>query len=136
MRRLFQKLTEEFELPTEKKFKALSYGMKMKFARGHRPFPRCRPFDSGRTAIAGLDPDLPHRARLTDWPAAHGGRTEIGPVFNSYHHRPGKDRRLTSPFIRDGEIVFTAAKDELLENWAVSQKPGEIASTSAAVRRA
>ena len=114
--RLFQKLMEEFDLPLKKKFKTLSHGMKMKFA-----LAIAMSHDADLLILdeptAGLDPVF--RIELLDRLAALMENERKSVLFST--HITTDLERIADyiTFIKDGEIVFTAAKDEILENWAV-----------------
>jgi ABC-2 type transport system ATP-binding protein len=122
-RELFLRLLRDFDLPPQKKLAKLSRGMKMKFA---------------------LATALSHKADLLilDEPT-----TGLDPVFrrdllarlSAFIQDEGKavlfSTHLTADleriadfitFIRDGEIVFSASKDEILGAWAVVKGGPEI----------
>jgi len=114
--RLFARLLDEFDLPPKKRFVKLSRGMKMKFA----------------LAVA-----LSHKADLLILDEPTSG---LDPVFrrdllgrlSAFIQDEGKavlfSTHITSDleriadfitFIREGEVVFSAPKDEILGAWAV-----------------
>jgi len=120
---LFLRLLGEFDLPPKKRFAKLSRGMKMKFA----------------LAVA-----LSHKADLLILDEPTSG---LDPVFrrvllarlSAFIQDEGKavlfSTHLTADleriadfitFVRDGEIVFSAPKDEILDSWAVVKGGPEI----------
>ncbi len=119
----FQNLCREFGLPPGKRFSRLSRGTKMKFA----------------LAVA-----LSHRADLLILDEPTSG---LDPVFRrellvkllAFIQDEGKavlfSTHVTSDlervadyitFIKDGQIAFSARKDEILENWAVVRGGPEV----------
>jgi ABC-2 type transport system ATP-binding protein len=114
--RIFHRLMDEFKLPLRKRFSKLSRGMKMKFA----------------LALA-----LSHRADLLILDEPTSGldpvfRRELLAKLSGFIQEEGKtvlfSTHITSDleriadfitFIHQGGIVFSAPKDEILENWAV-----------------
>jgi ABC-2 type transport system ATP-binding protein len=113
---LFFRLMQEFDLPVGRRFSRLSRGMKMKFA----------------LALA-----LSHRADLLILDEPTSGldpvfRRELLSRLSTFIQDEGKSvlfsTHITSDleriadfitFIRDGEIVFSSPRDEILEIWAV-----------------
>lgn len=113
---LFRRLAVEFELPLGKSFKALSRGMKMKFA---------------------LAAALSHKADLLILDEPTSGldpvfRRELLKKLSAFIQDEGKSvlfsTHITSDleriadfitFIRNGEIVFSSPRDEILGTWAV-----------------
>ena len=120
---LFYRLLREFDLPAKKPFRTLSRGMKMKFA----------------LAVA-----LSHHADLIILDEPTSGldpvfRRELLAKLSSLIQDEKKSvlfsTHLTSDleriadyitFINGGEIVFSAAKDEILEKWAVVKGGNEL----------
>ena len=114
--RRFAELADRFGLPLRKRFKALSHGMKMKFA----------------LAVA-----LSHDAELLlmDEPTAGLDLTfrrellnELGAILQDERKSVLFSTHITADleriadyvtFIRDGAIVFSLPKDELRERWGV-----------------
>jgi ABC-2 type transport system ATP-binding protein len=112
----FRRLAGEFELPLDRKFKTLSLGMQTKFA-----LALALAHDADLLIMdeptAGLDPifrrDL--LRRLAD--LMQDDRRSI--LFST--HITTDLERIADfvTLIRDGEIVFSLSKDELLDSWAV-----------------
>ncbi len=113
---LSRKLMEEFELPMKKKFKALSHGMKMKFS-----LAIALSHDADLLILdeptAGLDPVF--RIELLDRLASLMENDRKSVLFSTHITTDLERTADYITFIREGEIVFSLAKDELLENWAV-----------------
>jgi len=112
----FQGLVREFDLPLRKKFKALSQGMQTKFA-----LALALSHDADLLILdeptSGLDPVF-RRELLRRLSALM--QDERKSVLFSTHITTDLERIADYiTFIRDGEIVFSASKDELLENWGV-----------------
>lgn len=122
---LFKRYSEEFELDLKSKFKTLSRGMKMKFqlviALSH---------DADLIILdeptSGLDPVF---------------RRELLEIFSGLIQDENKSilfsTHITSDleriadfitFIKDGSIVFSEAKDLILDNWAIVKGGSEILS--------
>ena len=112
----FERLAREFELPLDKKVKALSHGMRTKFA-----LVLALSHDADLLVLdeptSGLDPvfrrELLRRlvALLQD---------EGKSVLFSTHITSDLERVADYiTFIRDGTIVFSLTKDEIRENWGV-----------------
>jgi len=113
---LFRRLMEEFDLPLGKRFSRLSRGMKMKFslalALSHNA--DLLVLDE---PTSGLDPVFRREllGRLSAF-LQDGGKS----VLFSTHITTDLERIADFvTFIRDGAVVFSAAKDEILERWAV-----------------
>jgi ABC-2 type transport system ATP-binding protein len=122
---LFRRLAGEFQLPLGKRFKTLSRGMKMKFA----------------LAVA-----LSHKADLLILDEPTSGldpvfRRELLKKLSAFIQDEGKSvlfsTHITSDleriadfitFIRDGEIVFSSPRDEILGAWAVVKGGPELLS--------
>jgi len=113
---LFKRLVGEFELPLEKKFKKLSHGMKMKFA-----LSLALAHDADLLILdeptSGLDPVFRREflARLSAFIQDEGKA-----VLFSTHITTDLERIADFiTLIRDGEIMFSAPKDDILGSWAV-----------------
>ena len=120
----FRALMEEFGLPPEKKFKALSHGMKMKFslalalAHGADLLVLDEP-------TSGLDPVF--RRELLERLSAVI-QDEGKSVLFSTHIT--SDLEATADFItmvRGGRIIFSLPKDEIRETWAVVRGGSDLA---------
>lgn len=112
----FIRIATEFELPLKRKVRALSRGMKMKFslalALSHEA-----DFIIMDEPTSGLDPVF--RRELLD-KLAEILLNEDKSILLSTHITSDLERIADFiTFIRDGEIVFSTTKDEILENWAV-----------------
>ncbi len=112
----FRRLLEEFELPRRLRFSKLSRGMKMKFALAVALAHRADLLILDEPT-SGLDPvfrrELLTRIRtfLQD---------ERRSVLFSTHITSDLERIADFiTFIRDGRVVFSAPKDEILDRWAV-----------------
>jgi len=112
----FERLAREFELPLDKKVKALSHGMRTKFA-----LVLALSHDADLLVLdeptAGLDPVF--RRELLQRLAALL-QDEGKSVLFSTHITSDLERVADYiTFIRDGTIVFSLTKDEIRENWGV-----------------
>lgn len=112
----FRRLSEEFELSLNKKFKALSRGMKMKFALvlalSHNA-----DFIIMDEPTSGLDPVFRRELleKLSDIL-----QDENKSILFSTHITSDLERIADFvTFIQDGSVVFSCSKDEILENWGV-----------------
>jgi len=114
--RRFTELAGRFGLPLRKRFKALSHGMKMKFA-----LAVALSHDAELLLMdeptAGLD--LTFRRELLD---------ELGAILQDERKAVLFSTHITADleriadfvaFIRDGSVVFTLPKDELRERWGI-----------------
>lgn len=114
--RLFTKLMTEFELPSRQKFKKLSHGMKMKFA-----LALALSHDADLVIMdeptSGLDPVF--RMELLDRLSALIQDARKSVLFST--HITTDLERIADyvTFIHGGEIVFSASKEEIKENWGV-----------------
>jgi ABC-2 type transport system ATP-binding protein len=112
----FYRLMEEFSLPLQKRFSRLSRGMKMKFALALALSHRADLLILDEPT-SGLDPVF-RRALLAKLSAfiQDEGKT----VLFSTHITSDLERIADFiTFMNQGRIVFSAPKDEILENWAV-----------------
>jgi len=112
----FHRLAGEFDLPLDKKYKALSHGAKTKFA-------LAMALSHGADLLimdeptAGLDPifrrDLLRRLSAL---LQEEGKS----ILFSTHITSDLERVAdVITFIRGGEIVFSLTRDELLDGWAI-----------------
>jgi ABC-2 type transport system ATP-binding protein len=112
----FHRLAEEFGLPLEKKYKALSHGAKTKFA-------LAMALSHGAELLimdeptAGLDPifrrDLLRRLSAL---LQEEGKS----ILFSTHITSDLERVAdVITFIRGGEVAFSLTRDELLDGWAI-----------------
>jgi ABC-2 type transport system ATP-binding protein len=113
---LFYRLLREFDLPAKKPFRKLSRGMKMKFALAIALSHRAD-FIILDEPTSGLDPVF-RRELLARLSALI--QDEKKSVLFSTHITSDLERIADYiTFIHNGRIVFSAAKDEVLEKWAV-----------------
>ena len=125
----FELLCREFELPLTKRVNALSRGMKMKLALAVA-------LSHGAELLlldeptSGLDPVF--RRELLDRLSGliQDGRTSV--LFSTHIT---SDLERVADYItclRDGELVFSATRDEILDNWAIVKGGLELLSGDAA----
>jgi ABC-2 type transport system ATP-binding protein len=118
----FRGLLDEFQLPPARVFKKLSHGMKMKFA-----LAVALAHDADLILMdeptAGLDPVFRFelltklRALIQD---------ERKTVLFSSHITTDLERIADFvTFVDRGRVVFSAAKDDVLERWGVVRAPGD-----------
>jgi ABC-2 type transport system ATP-binding protein len=112
----FERLAREFELPRDKKFKALSHGMQTKFA-----LVLALSHDADLLVFdeptSGLDPVF-RRELLQRLSALL--QDEGKSVLFSTHITTDLERVADFvTFIRNGEIAFSLPKDQLLETWGI-----------------
>jgi ABC-2 type transport system ATP-binding protein len=117
----FRELAGRFGLPLGKKFKALSHGMKMKFA-----LAVALSHDADLLLMdeptAGLD--LAFRRELLDELTGMLQDEQKSVLFST--HITSDLERIADHvmYIRDGAIVFTLPKEELRERWGVVRADG------------
>jgi ABC-2 type transport system ATP-binding protein len=122
-RRRFAALADEFGLPLGKKWKTLSQGMKTKFSLA---LALCHEADLILLdePTSGLDPVF--RRELLERLAGviqDEGRS----VLFSTHITSDLERIADHiTFLRRGEVIFSAPKDEVLERWAVARGGDEL----------
>lgn len=124
----FRELAARFELPLHKKFKKLSHGTKTKFA-------LALALSHGAELVlmdeptSGLDPVV--RRELLDILAGllQDERTSI--LFSS--HITADLERMADfvTFLRDGQVVFSSPKDEVMASWGVVKGGPEILDAEA-----
>ena len=113
---IFYRLLREFDLPARKPFRKLSRGMKMKFALAVA-LSHHADFIILDEPTSGLDPVF-RRELLARLSALI--QDEKKSVLFSTHITSDLERIADYiTFIHNGRIVFSAAKDEVLEKWAV-----------------
>lgn len=120
---LFHKLCQEFDLPLNKTVNKLSRGMKMKFslalALSHEA-----DFILMDEPTSGLDPVF--RRELLERLSGLI-QDEKKTVLFSTHITSDLERTADNiTYIQDGEILFSATKDELFENWAIIKAGNDI----------
>jgi len=120
---LFKKYLKIFQLPENKKIKDLSKGMKMKFslaiALSHEP--KLLIMDE---PTSGLDPIA--RSELLDI-LSDLMQDESKSIFFSTHITSDLDKVADYiTFINDGEIILSAAKDDILDNFGIIKGGSEL----------
>jgi ABC-2 type transport system ATP-binding protein len=119
----FERLCREFELPPGKRVNALSRGMKMKLALAVA-------LSHGAELIlldeptSGLDPVFRRELLERLSGLIRDGRTSV--LFSTHIT---SDLERVADYItclRDGELVFSAAREEILEKWATVKGPIEL----------
>jgi ABC-2 type transport system ATP-binding protein len=120
---LFYRLLREFNLPAGKLFRKLSRGMKMKFALAVA-LSHQADFIILDEPTSGLDPVF-RRELLARLSALI--QDEKKSVLFSTHITSDLERIADYiTFIHDGRVVFSTAKDEVLEKWAVVKAGNEL----------
>lgn len=113
---VFHRYLREFELPTGKKIKELSKGMKMKFALAVA-FAHQAELIIMDEPTGGLDPIV--RSELLEILAGFIQDEQKG-VFFSTHITTDLDRIADFvTFINNGQIVFSCSRENLLDNYAL-----------------
>jgi ABC-2 type transport system ATP-binding protein len=120
---LFERLLQEFDLPPVKRFSRLSRGMKTKFA-----LALAMSHDADLLVLdeptSGLDPVF--RRRLLE-KLREVIQDEGKAVLFSTHITSDLERIAdTITFIRDGGIVFSATRDEVMDKWGVVKGGDEL----------
>jgi ABC-2 type transport system ATP-binding protein len=113
---LFQRLMEEFNLPGKKRFKTLSHGMKMKFALALALAHRAELVLMDEPT-AGLDPVF--RQELLGKLSGLIQDERKSVLFSSHITTDLEKIADHITFIHEGSIVFSAAKDDILETWGL-----------------
>ena len=123
---LFRRLCEEFELPRERRFGALSRGMKMKLA-------LAAALSHGAELIlldeptSGLDPVFRRELLERLSRLIQDGRTSV--LFSTHIT---SDLERVADYItclRKGELLFSTTRDEVLEKWAIVKGGNELLTT-------
>ncbi|QSQ08722.1 ABC transporter ATP-binding protein YtrB [Koleobacter methoxysyntrophicus] len=121
--RIFNKYIKEFELPADRKIKHLSRGMQMKFS-----LALALSHDADLIILdeptSGLDPVF--RNGILDILADLIQDENKGVLFST--HITGDLDKIADyiTFINKGEIVFSMAKDDILDNYAIVKGPREL----------
>jgi ABC-2 type transport system ATP-binding protein len=113
---LFRRLMEEFNLPAKKKFKTLSHGMKMKFALA-LALAHQADLVLMDEPTAGLDPVF--RQELLGKLSGLIQDERKSVLFSSHITTDLEKIADYITFIHEGSIVFSAAKDDILETWGL-----------------
>jgi ABC-2 type transport system ATP-binding protein len=119
----FERLCREFELPPRKRVNALSRGMKMKLALAVA-------LSHGAELIlmdeptSGLDPVFRRELLERLSSLIQDGRTSV--LFST--HITSDLERIADYItcLRNGELLFSATRDEILENWAIVKGGSEL----------
>jgi ABC-2 type transport system ATP-binding protein len=125
--RIFNKYIKEFELPADRKIKHLSRGMQMKFS-----LALALSHDADLIILdeptSGLDPVF--RSGILDILADLIQDENKGVLFST--HITGDLDKIADyiTFINKGEIVFSMAKDDILDNYAIVKGPRELLDDS------
>jgi len=120
---VFFKLMKEFDLPCHKAFRKLSRGMKMKFAIA-LALSHNADFIILDEPTSGLDPVFRREllAKLTELI-----QDERKSVLFSTHITSDLERIADYiTFIHNGELVFSSARDEILDNWCLVKGPNDL----------
>jgi ABC-2 type transport system ATP-binding protein len=113
---LFYRLCREFELAPDKKFSTLSRGMKMKFALA-LALAHDAEFIILDEPTSGLDPVF--RRELLER-LSRIIQDERKAVLFSSHITSDLERIVDFiTFVREGEVLFSTTREEILDNWAV-----------------
>jgi ABC-2 type transport system ATP-binding protein len=121
--RRFAGLLDEFGLPPEKKFKALSHGMKMKFS-----LALALAHDADLLVLdeptSGLDPVFRRELleRLSEILQDEGKSV----LFSTHITSDLESTADLITLVHDGRIVFSRPKDEIRERWAVVKGGAEL----------
>ena len=121
----FRRLMDAFELPLRKRFGALSRGMRMKFALALALSHDAQLIVMDE-ATSGLDPVF--RRELLD--VLQGLiQDERASILFSTHITADLDRIADYvTLLQDGRVVFSEAKDDILERWALVKGARELAT--------
>ena len=112
----FDGLVSEFQLPMQKKFKALSHGTKTKFALALALSHRAE-FVILDEPTAGLDPVF--RRELLDKLSALIQDERVSILFSTHITSDLEKTADFVTFLREGRVVFSRPKDEILETWGL-----------------
>ncbi len=119
----FARYLKEFGLPAKKKIKELSKGMKMKFSLAVALSHRCELLIMDEPT-SGLDPVV--RSELLDILSGLIQAESMG-IFFSTHITSDLDKIADYiTFLHNGEIVLSAAKDDILENYGLVKGKKEL----------
>jgi len=112
----FRDLISRFELPLKKKFKELSHGMKAKFALALALSHRAELVVLDEPT-SGLDPVV--RRELLDILAGLLQDERVSILFSSHITSDLEKTADFVTFLRDGRVVFSSPKDDVMERWGV-----------------
>ncbi|MGD8867296.1 MAG: ABC transporter ATP-binding protein [Gemmatimonadales bacterium] len=124
----FRDLASRFELPLKKKFKQLSHGMKTKFA-------LALALSHGAELVlldeptSGLDPVV--RRELLDILAGLLQDERVSILFSSHITADLEKTADFVTFLRDGRVVFSSPKDDVMTSWAIVKGGREILDAEA-----
>ncbi len=119
----FECLCCEFELPRDRRVNALSRGMRMKLA-------LALALAHGAELIlldeptSGLDPVFRRELLERLSGLIHDGRTSV--LFSTHITSDLERTADYITFLRDGELLFSATRDEILENWGFVKGGAEL----------
>ncbi len=119
--KVFLRNLEDFDLPPKKKFKALSHGMKMKFS-----LAMALAHDADLILMdeptAGLDPVFRQELLVKLSSIIQDERKAI--LFSTHITSDLEKVADHVTFIHQGAVVFSAAKDDILERWGLVKAGG------------
>jgi ABC-2 type transport system ATP-binding protein len=124
----FRDLVARFELPLRKKFKTLSHGMKTKFALA-LALSHNAELVLLDEPTAGLDPVV--RRELLDILAGLLQDERVSILFSSHITADLERTADFVTFLRDGRVVFSSPKDEVMASWGVVKGGREILDAEA-----
>lgn len=124
----FRMLVSRFDLPMEKKFKTLSHGTKTKFA-------LALALSHGAELVildeptSGLDPVV--RRELLDILAGLLQDDQVSVLFSSHITSDLERTADFVTFVREGRLVFSSPRDEVIGSWGIVKGGREILNTEA-----
>lgn len=126
----FRDLASRFELPLGKKFKTLSHGMKAKFALALALSHRAELVILDEPT-SGLDPVV--RRELLDILSGLLQDERVSILFSSHITSDLEKTADFVTFLRDGRVVFSSPKDDVMASWGVVKGGREILDAEARV---
>lgn len=121
--RLYEKYIKDFELPSNKKIKELSKGMKMKFSLAVALSHKAELIIMDEPT-AGLDPVF--RSELLDILYSIIQDEEVSIFFSTHITTDLEKIADYVTFINQGKIIFSEAKDKVLEDYAIVKGKKEL----------
>lgn len=124
----FRDLAGRFDLPMRKRFKTLSHGTKTKFA-------LALALSHGAELVildeptSGLDPVV--RRELLDILAGLLQHDGVSILFSSHLTSDLEKKADFVTFLRDGRVVFSSPKDEVMDRWGVVKGGTEMLDSEA-----
>jgi ABC-2 type transport system ATP-binding protein len=125
---LFRNLASRFELPLRRKFKKLSHGMKAKFALALALSHRAELVVLDEPT-SGLDPVV--RCELLDILAGLLQDDRVSILFSSHITSDLEKTADFVTFLRNGRLVFSSPKDDVMAGWGVVKGGHEILDAEA-----